>query len=239
MKFLKIFSYSFFFITLSSLIIFFTLGNFLDITQKAKKSDIIFCLGGGDGARISKTLLLYKNQYSNSSLLVITGDNRSKKRKELNMQDKRVDFLKENLFNMQNLIQYPSANNTKNEILFIKEFMRKHNLKTAIIVSDAPHSRRINTLLNLIDIKSTDNFIFNIVSSDASWWNSNRYYTNKKSTVFAVREIIKLIYTYIAFGILDKFGILQPVKEFTKPYYNKLKKEIDKTTYFYLKNTSS
>jgi len=116
--------------------------------------------------------------------------------------------------------------------------MIKNNLKTAIIVSDIPHTRRIQTLLNFIDVVNDKNLYFNIVGSDATWWDTNTYYKIKKAKAFAFREFIKTIYAYVAFGFLDKLGLYDETRELMMPYYKYIKKEIDTITYFYLKNSS-
>ena len=225
------------FIVIFNVFMFYNLGNILDVTTLAKKSNIIVCLGGGDGARIKKAYSLYENGFSTSNLLVLTGDNRTKKRIELGMDEKRVKYLKKYHFEMKNLVHYKLRGNTRVEMQYIKNFMNKNNFTSAIIVSDTPHSRRIRMLLNLAT-DNTGNLNFYIVSSEAPWWNTKYYYLNKKAKVFAWRESIKLIKVYVSFGILNKIGLYDIVRTTMMPSYKYVKKRIDRITYFYLKSTS-
>jgi len=227
------------FLSILATVIYYNLGRFLDITQKPKQSDIIVCLGGGDGARIKRAIDLYKQGYASSNLLILTGDNRSKKSRKLGLDDKRIEFLKKtNQYKYTKLVHYQAIGNTKVEVIFIKKYMQEHNFKSAIIVSDPPHSRRIQLLLDLINVTNDNELKFNIVSSNISWWNTREYYKNKKAKAFAAREAIKLVYAYVAFGLLQKIGLYDNTRELMMPYYKYLKKRIDNITYFYLKNTS-
>lgn len=228
------------FLFILAFIIYYNLGRFLDVTQTPVKSDIIVCLGGGDGARIKKAIDLYDKGYALLHTLVLTGDNRSQKRKQLHMDDKRIQYLKEkHKYKNTNIVHYNAIGNTKVEMLFIKNYMIENHFQSAIIVSDSPHSRRIKLLLDLIHVPNDENLTFTIVSSNVSWWNSEYYYKNKKAKAFAVREMIKLVYAYVAFGFLEKVGLYQSTRDIMMPYYNYLKKKIDNITYFYLKSTSS
>lgn len=239
-KVIKVFLLILIFLSILATVIYYNLGRLLDITQKPKQSDIIVCLGGGDGARIKRALELYTQGYSRSNLLVLTGDDRTKKRKKLGMDDKRIEFLKKtNQYKNINLVHYKAIGNTKVEVIFIKKYMQEHHLNSAIIVSDPPHSRRIQLLLDLINVTNDNKLQFNIVSSNVSWWDTTKYYKSKKATAFAAREAIKLVYAYIAFGLLEKIGLYDNTRELMMPYYKYFKRKIDNITYFYLKSTSS
>lgn len=72
------------------------LGNFFDISEAPKQSDILVCLGGGTIERIEKTLELYKQDFSTKKIILLTGDNRTKKDIDKNIDDKRIQYLKAN-----------------------------------------------------------------------------------------------------------------------------------------------
>lgn len=233
---LKVFKYisiSLFFFTVLGIFSFFNLGNFLDVSQKPIKSDIIVCLGGGEKYRIETAVRLYNKNYSNKNLLILTGDNRSAKRKEKNMDDKRIEYIKENKLEYINIKMKRDTKNTKEEILFIKKYLLEKKYKSAMIISDAPHTRRIQTLINLLDIKGDEKLIFNLVNSENPWWNSNTYYTEKKASAFVLSEVFKLGYTYIAYGVFEPIGLLGIIEDnFIVEYF---RKTISKQNYFYLK----
>lgn len=201
-RILKYFLYTLVFFTISFLLLFFNLGNILDITQKPIKSDIIVSLGGGDKERVKKAIELYNTNYSTQNILILTGESKSSKK------DLRIKYIEDNTFNNINLINVTTTKNTKEEILFIKNFLLEKNFKSAIIVSDAPHSRRIQTLINLLKIDGDDELSFNIVATNTNWWNTNIYYKNKRAQNFAFLELVKLTYAYLAYGFLEKIGVL-------------------------------
>lgn len=234
MKFLKYTAVSLFLLTCISIFIFFNLGEFLDVSQKPVKSDVIVCLGGGEKYRIETSVELYNKNYSIQNILLFTGDNRSKIRKEKNMDDKRIEYIKKNNFKNINIIYEKNVQNTKEEILFIKNYLILNNYRSAMIVSDAPHIRRIKSLISLLKVNKDEKLIFNLVSSNNNWWNKKKYYLNKKAQVFALKEILKLTYSYIAYGFFDKIGLLSYIENSSS--IEGIKKMISKETYFYLKN---
>ena len=105
---------------------------------------------------------------------------------------------------------------------------------SAIIVSDAPHSRRINYLLNTIKVKNSSNLEFNIVSSSAKWWNKETYYKNIRAKVFASSELIKLLFSYVRYGVLAEIGMLDKFDKTIQPIDDKFKRQMEKSLYKYL-----
>ena len=58
----------------SSLYIFFNLGNFLDATSNPKETDLIICLGGGNYEnRGKKSLELYEKDFVKTNTIIFTG----------------------------------------------------------------------------------------------------------------------------------------------------------------------
>jgi len=208
MRLLKYFSISIFLFTIVTIIFFFNLGIILDVSQNPTKSDIIVCLGGGDDSRIKKSLELYEKKYSKNNTFIITG-NKSYKKGE---KDKRIEYIEKNSVKKINIIQINNTKNTREEIIFIKKFLIERNYKSAIIVSDAPHTRRIQSLISIINIENDESLQFNLVASNTNWWHKNTYYTNKRAKSFANTEIIKLGYSYIAYNILEPIGLLEAIE---------------------------
>lgn len=203
---MKLFKYLIIFIIFIT-IIFFTLGYYLDAEDKPVPSDVIVCLGGGAKERIVKAVELYENHYSIHDILLLTGDNRSKIRLLKKLDDDRIEYLKNHHYNSIHIVQNKEVKNTKEEIVFIKKYLIQHNYKSAIIVSNTPHTRRIKILLSLLKVKSSENLTFYVVGSQEKWWHSCCYYRNKQALSFAVRELVKLYYAYITYGVLGIFGL--------------------------------
>jgi len=214
---------------LFSLILFFNLGNFLDVTQEAKQSDILVYLGGGEEERIEKTLELYKKGYSNSGKLIYTGprvytdDIKNYKRR----YNKKTFFIKHGLAD-KNIIYLHHSTNTYNEIRLVKYYLLKHKLHSVIFITDPPHSRRIQILVDFIVNYKKDDLTYTIVSSNAKWWNKNTFFLEKNALIFAISEVIKIPYNYIAYGILEKYGLLSYLKEHFGYLFYKMKSFINK-----------
>ena len=229
---MKFINYLFFtillFIILGTFIIL-NLGNFLDISEAPKKSDVIVSLGGGDLDRVKKSLELYKKDFSTKNILILTGSSE-------NANDPRIKYIKSNNISEINIVEAFDTKNTYEEMIFIKTFLIEKNYTSAIIVSDAPHSKRISYLLNIIKIENSSNLEFNIVSSSGLWWNKELYYKNIRAKVFASSESFKLIYSYFMYDIAEPLGLINFFKKYITPIANELRKNYVRFTYQYLKN---
>lgn len=189
----KIF-YSSILVLLLLAILFFNVGRYTDVTQKSVKSDLIVCLGGGTPERIQKAITLYNEGYSTQNLLLLSGEPYANKNYILKHHPETRYVLNTN------------AKNTADEIRFVKKYMAKHHYWSAIIVTDPPHSRRIKVLTNLISVKNDEEFSYVFVGSDVAWWHRNKYYQNRKAFRFARNEILRIPYTYLYYGLLEKIG---------------------------------
>ena len=180
---------------IGSFLLFFNLGKILDVSQKEKKADIIISLGGDDNSRIIKAIELYKNGFSQKKIILITGG--TKLTRENMNHDARIKYIN-NLDENINFIYNPNIKSTIEEITYLKNYMTECNLSKAIIVSDAYHMLRIKMLINLIGFNHKEIIL---VKSNASWWNSEKYYQNKFALKFALIETIKIPYNLIKYII--------------------------------------
>ena len=186
---------------ISSISIFF-IGHFLDISDNKKETfDILVSLGGDNGNRIKKTLSIYQDNYSKSNKLIITGIDNFDKNMKIFELDWRANYLIKKGIKKENIIYNNSAENTLEEIFFIKRYMIKNNLSTVAIISDAPHSRRIHFFANTVAKFKEAGINLTIIASENNWWNKNSYFTNPEAIIFTINEIIKLTYYYINFKL--------------------------------------
>ena len=196
---------------------FFNLGNFLDITQKPTKTDLIVCLGGGIYKnRNEKTIELYKNGFLKTSYIIFTGVLTINKNSH-NYFDKKID-----------VITNGKVRNTMEEILYIKEFIKEKNLKSVTFITEAPHSRRIQIFWENFGDK-LDDVSFSVVASQFDDWDSNTYYKNENSLKYAFSETTKLIYNIFLYGVLEKFGFKEEFESNYKKELREMKKEISLT----------
>ena len=91
--------------------------------------------------------------------------------------------------------------NTYTEIKTIKEYMQKYRYKTVLIVSDPPHSNRIQYLVNLFQYKK-NNLNVKIIASDVWWWNKNKYFDSFRSFWEAMKEVLGMGYYYVRYTLI-------------------------------------
>ncbi len=98
----------------SSLYIFFNLGNLLDATSNPKETDLIICLGGGNYEnRGKKSLELYEKDFVKTNTIIFTG--------YTNIKD----------FKGANIVVNRNLQNTYEEVIFVKNYMKENGLKSA------------------------------------------------------------------------------------------------------------
>ena len=174
--------------------LFINLGSYLDITQQPVESDIIVCLGGGAQERVEKSIGLYRQGYAKKNILLLIGSNWS-----------HVAYAKKFASDVQYMGR-SGPRNTAEEILYIKTLMKNQQYKSAIIVSEPAHSRRIMMLSRLVSINGDEDFLFIPVSSDVKWWDRKKYFYNGQALSMAVLEFLKMLNSYYVYGILGRLN---------------------------------
>ena len=219
--------FKFFSITIIIIIILIlNLGKFLDVTSKPHKADIIVYLGGGLNERIEKTVALYKKGYSQTNKIIYTGTKWYRYTQhygKFNALSDKKDFLVNHGIDLDNIIYY-KASNTMQEIKIIKKYLIEHHLHSVIFVTDPPHSRRVEILANTICDFDDEGIKIYIVGSDVSWWNKDTYFLTKNGLLFVLLETIKIPYNYIAYGILERYGLLATIKDHFGSYFHSIKR---------------
>jgi len=205
-------------------LIFFNLGNIFDRTDKPRKVDIIVYLGGGSVERIEKTLELYNKGYSTTNKVIFTGYRlyRSSK-KNYTLHNKKEFFINHGIL-INNIIHAnKNTGNTVREVRFVKKYMLEQHLHSVMFVTDPPHSLRVKMLAEEIADFSGNNLEYFVIGTDVQWWDKSTYYLQKNALLFVASEMIKLPYNYITYGILEKYGWLEFVKEHFQGVFHKLK----------------
>ena len=183
------------------------LGSFFDITKKPEKTDVIVCLGGGGIERLTKSLDLYLKGYSKSDKLVLTGTTK------FNKKENKIAFFMRHGIPREKIIFLKGTSNTMYEVLILKNYLLKNNMKNVTFITDPPHSRRIIFLANTIAKYTRDGLSCFVVGSDVAWWNKESYYDNNKAIRFVISELLKLPFNYIVYGIIKPLGLYEPLKE--------------------------
>ena len=179
------------------LISFLNLGKILDKSDFPKESDVIISLGGDDNHRIKKAIELYENSFSKKRLIIITGGTEFTKRD--NKIDSRIKYI--NSLNKEiNYIYNPDTKTTAQELIYLKKYLFENNLKKAIIVSDAFHTRRIKMLIDILGFD--EDIELSVVKTEVPWWDDKEYYKNSLALKLALSEVLKIPYNYIKYQIL-------------------------------------
>lgn len=175
------------FITLLLLLLFVLLnfGKWIDVTQKPVKSDIIVCLGGGAIERVQKSIELLEGGYADKHVLLLVGES-----------SYNQPYIKKNHPSI-NIVMDESPKNTKEEVLFIKQYMKENDYKSALIVTDPPHSGRVKLLTSLISVEGDENMSFHLIDSGVTWWDSEYYYTNERARSSVKHEMMGIVYELV------------------------------------------
>jgi uncharacterized SAM-binding protein YcdF (DUF218 family) len=184
---------------------FFSLGLFLDIGEIPKKSSYIISLGGDiDFKRIEKSVELFKYEYSSLNKIILTGYNEEYKYK--NIEIKRKKYLLNKGLKEKNITLLFNTKNTFDELKSIKEFILKEKILNIIIISDPPHTKRIDMLCKILEFdKSKINY--NIVSSEVSWWNKKFLFFHYKAYIFIAKETAKIVHNYFKYFLINRIGL--------------------------------
>lgn len=193
---------------ITAVVLFFELGNIFDITTPPKKADIIVCLGGGDIQRLQKAQELYHAGFSKQKRLIYTGSNifyhDMSDNEHAKKYYKKAYFLAHGI--PRSSLVHIWAHNTMTEIRRVKKYMLDHHYKSVIFVTDPPHSRRIDILLHHICNYDKMKIQTIIVGSDAWWWDKEKYFLSKNASIYIFLEMIKIVYNYILYGVIERFG---------------------------------
>ena len=169
-------------------------GKWMDATDNPKLSDIIVCLGGGTEERLNTAVKLYTKGYSKQKHLLLIGES----------YDTQASLKQK--YPQVPIEQHHQPTNTKEEVLYIKQYLVKHGYTTALVVTDPPHSRRVWVLDVMLGIKNDGALNLHIVSSGVSWWKAEKYYDDERSGKTVLSETIRILYSILCYGIVDKLG---------------------------------
>ena len=165
---------------------FLNLGKWVDVTEKPVKSDIIVCLGGGTIDRVKKSIELLEKGYAEKQLFLLVGES-----------GYNQPYIKKNYPDIPIVID-EGPKNTKEEVRFIKEYMKKYSYKSALIVTDPPHSGRVKLLTSLISVEGDENMTFAIIASEVKWWNAETYYKSERVRGFVMHEVMGMVYEVVS-----------------------------------------
>lgn len=178
------------------IILFFNLGKIVDATTSPKKVDLLVCLGGGVYEnRVAKTKELFEKGYLKNNTIIFTGYQTVKS------------------FSYINILKPLGLKNTYEEIIYVKNYMKKNNLKSVTFISEAPHSRRILLFTKIFGIGGE--FEFSVVGSRFDW-DADDYYKYPHMRAYVFSEVTKLFYNLFLYGFLDNLALREGFENYFK-----------------------
>ena len=184
------------------LLSFLSLGRFIYAPDTPRKSDIIVSLGGGDGRRIKEAVQLYQKGYSRSGKFLYTG--REIVNPDLPDHFSKSTFLKEHGISPENIIYIPRGVivNTAEELFFLRDFMKKHRYKSALIISSPVHTRRIRMLAEYIAGFNQNGLSLTVSSYSPEEFNPWLYFLDQHARGMVFLEFEKLVYNLLKYSPL-------------------------------------
>lgn len=212
----------FFIVSAITAYLFFNMGNFLDISQNAKKADAIVVLGGDwEGYRVKKALSLYLKGYSKK--IILNSETKTYIVEAGQIFKTEKEFLKYKNVPERDILFLYNAGNTMYELKALKKLALKTGLEKLLIVSAPPHLRRVKMLAQDALEFSESGLSTIYIGSDPPWWHKNEWYRYKRSRNFVISETVKIVSNYFAYIVLEKNGLLEPVREYFGPIIYRIK----------------
>ncbi len=182
----------------------FSLGYFVDTSEKPVPSDLIVSLGGGDGERIKEAVRLWKEGYSATGKLLYTGRDIVNPALKPPLRFSKEAFLEANGIDRRHRIYVPRGVivNTAEELFFIKAYILQHGYRSVLVVSSPTHTRRIKTLAKWIARYDDANIALHVTSYPDPKWHPATWFLDKERRNEVFLEIEKLIYNLLKYSPL-------------------------------------
>ena len=178
-------------------VLFLNLGHWLSApAAEPAPADLIVTLGGGIGERDQMAVALYQAGYAKKILLTGMGGILDSGRGFC--QSPRSLFMLKQGIPVEALLFDGLAANTHQEAATITALLNRHHWRSALVVSDPPHMRRINYCLQPVIQKA--GLSYRLIPSRAPNWQADRWWENKRWRQFCLNEVVKLAFYTVVYG---------------------------------------
>jgi len=197
-------------VTVSSGLLFvlsaFNVGHWLSAPGSAPiQGDLIVSLGGSSGPeRVGRALELYRKGYAKGILL--TGFDQAEERRSNLYRRWEAKFLIDGgvpseavLFDDRSRNSYEEAHNTA-------QLMQSRRWKTALVISDPPHLRRLAMVWG--PACSQSGLEYHLISTDPTTWNPSQWWKERHWAKFVGTELLKLAYYTVVYEVPEFFRIV-------------------------------
>ena len=177
------------------------IANYLIVQDKLAPADVIVVLSG-NGSRYRHAAKLFKEGYANYVLLDYNEeDTFNVLGVKFDPQKMIKDFAVSNGIPSDRILTEGRCTSTYEDILYAKENISKNQFKSAIIVSNNFHMRRVYLTFQKIFKEDTVKAIFIPVPMEISGVNPDIWWTNEDDFLKVINEYIKLFFYYFKYRI--------------------------------------
>ena len=170
-------------------------GHFLEAPAQAPvKADLIFALGGDNGARADRVLELYRKGLAPKVLLSAEGAHSRTRAAYLGW---RARYLIDEGIPERAILYDRRSVNSLEEAVNALQLMRSMKLDRVLVVSDPPHMRRLSWVWGRVFAGSGKEFT--LVASDMEDWDAVRWWRTSPNAQFVFGEYIKLAYYVVQY----------------------------------------
>ena len=162
---------------------FINLGYWLSTPANNQyQADLIVALGGGSGERDQMAAMLYKAGYSKKILL--TGMKGISDAGQRYYKSPRSQILLKQGVPAEALIFDGQSTSTYQEAINTAALLNAHHWRSALVISDPPHMRRLDYCLQPVYEKA--GLSYQLIQSYAPTWHADRWWQNKRSISFVL-----------------------------------------------------
>lgn len=174
------------------------MAEFLLVSTPLEPADVVVVLGGGGTHRLDRGIELYKQGFSKSQKLIITGGSVGS---DIFAQGTWAGlgsvYATGKGISAENIVQADWTESTYDDVQAVRDFMGKQGYSSAIFISDIFHMRRTQWIAN--KVMPGYNLMFSPARSPflrtEEWW------TREREFLFVTQE-------YVKFGLyMAKYGL--------------------------------
>lgn len=167
-------------------------GFFLEApSYQPTRSDLIVVLGGATvNARLQKGAELYRKGLAGR--LLVTGFSEPGSDATGLVLDWRQSYLERLGVARDSIVRDASAKSSWEEAFVVRSVLREQHGKSALVVSDPPHLRRLSWVFHRVFEGS--GLEYRLIASEPPWWNPSVWWANSASASFVILELVKLGY---------------------------------------------
>ncbi|MHB1356724.1 MAG: YdcF family protein [Anaerolineae bacterium] len=170
---------------------------YLDVNQTPGKSDVLFILGGGTGAREELGAKLY--QQGLAPTVITSGEEVLLPGIQRTFAQISADYLVVLGVPLDAIILFTTTTSTRDEAQQCLDLIRQNGWTSVTVVTDSFHTRR--TWLVFRQIFRNTGIEVTLVASNSSWYQPDHWWNDERSLLAIVGEYQKLAY-YLVKGYI-------------------------------------